>query len=64
MPQLAMTRLAVTVTDSQKVGLTRESHGQQANVVAQLVAQRVDGEPVIAHGHHVAVIADQVRLRA
>ena len=48
-PQLAMTRLAVAVTDSQGVGLTRESHGQ-ADVVAQLVAQRVDGELVVAHG--------------
>eukprot|EP00965_Chrysotila_dentata_P053734 1782691-Pleurochrysis_carterae.AAC.1 len=53
--------LAIAVTDGKGVGLTRESHWQ-ADVVAQLVAKRNDGEFVVSNGHDVPIVADKVRL--
>eukprot|EP00965_Chrysotila_dentata_P082171 2711780-Pleurochrysis_carterae.AAC.4 len=53
-----MTRLTVVVTNGTGVGFTRKGH-PQADVVAKLVAQHVDGELVITNGHDVAVVADQ-----
>eukprot|EP00965_Chrysotila_dentata_P015033 497409-Pleurochrysis_carterae.AAC.1 len=58
-----MSWLAIAVTDGKGVGLTRERH-RQADIVAQLVAERIDGEFIIANGQDVAVVADQVCLRS
>eukprot|EP00965_Chrysotila_dentata_P145554 4808012-Pleurochrysis_carterae.AAC.1 len=52
---------AMAVTDGKGVSLTREGH-RQADVVAQLVAERIDGEFVIGNGHNAAVVTDQVCL--
>eukprot|EP00965_Chrysotila_dentata_P223146 6193405-Pleurochrysis_carterae.AAC.4 len=54
-----MTWLTVVVREGKAIGLTREGH-RPADVVSQLVAQRVDGKLVVADGDNVVVVADQV----